>query len=85
MEELDWMNEHVDRLPKYNWMYKLGCFIVGKAKKKMTYKEIYMIIKNLNTSKDNEAVAKAYAFSQCLVIYKFLNNKLPEGIQNDRL
>ena len=80
MDELSWMDEKVEKLPKYNWIYKISCFFVGRPRKKMTYKEIYMIIKKLNEKNMTEEICKKYAFSQILAIYKFLHGKIPEGV-----
>lgn len=80
-KEFDWMNEHVKRLPKHNTFYKFACFITGRMKTGMTYKEIFLIVSRLNERKDDEHFGKRYAMNVVLRAYQFLNNKLPKGFE----
>lgn len=72
-ENFEWMNEHIDRVPKKNGLYKFACFFLGRRKTKLTYKEMYLILANINR-KAGEKGSKEFAFKKIIEIYKFLNN-----------
>ena len=47
-ENLKWMEEKIEKLPNNNWWYKLICFLLFRRKTKLTFKELYMILENVN-------------------------------------
>ena len=69
------MDEKIDRIYKNNWVYKIACFFIGH---KMSYKEMYLILENLNIKNLGQEESKKRSFEEILKIYQFLNNKLPE-------
>lgn len=76
---LDWMNEAIPNLERGNWMYSIICFLMGRRKKKLTYKEYMMLLYGLNRKKlgEDESIKKATIRS--LDIYKYHHNgNLPE-------
>ena len=77
MEELEWMNETIERLEKNNGIYKFACFLIGR---KLTYKEMFMLLENINRKKMGEEGSRKFALYQVIKIYKFQNKKLPDGI-----
>jgi len=79
-QNLEWMDEYVDSVPTGQKLYKFICFFLGRKKKKLTYKEIFLIISELNRTRMGLEEAKKYALTYILNTYKYLNNKLPEGM-----
>lgn len=77
---MEWMDETIDRLENGNWIYKMVCFFLGRRKKKMTYKEMYLLLFGLNKKDLGEEEAKKAALERILKIYKHSHNKLPNGI-----
>lgn len=77
MEELPWINEKIERLEKNNGLYKFACFFIGR---KLSYKEMYMLLQNINRKKLGDEDSKKFALYQIIEIYKFQNGKLPDGI-----
>ena len=57
---MEWLNEKVESLPNGNKLYKIICFLLGKRKKKMNYKEIYLIVQRLNEKRLGKE--KSYEF-----------------------
>lgn len=78
----EWLNETITEVKDSNWLYKFICFFLGKRKKKMSYKEMYLFIYGLNRSTLGEEKAKEMAMLRIIQIYKDLhNNKLPNGVK----
>lgn len=71
---MQWFDEYVPRIERGNWLYNLICTFLGKRKTKMTYKEIYAFIYELNKGKLGEADAKTAAIIRVVEIYKHLHN-----------
>ena len=85
INDVEWLNESVPYLNKYNWFYKLICFFMGRRKRKLTYWELYLISYGANRGKHiSEEEVKKYAMLKTLELYKFHhNNKLPKGVKYD--
>lgn len=75
---LDWMNEYIPRMPNGNWFYNFVCFVIGRRKKKLSYKEYMMITYELNKKSLGDREAKEMSIDKALEIYKWLNEKLPD-------
>lgn len=73
--EMMWLNEKIESLPKNNGLYKFVCTFLGK--KKLSYKQMYLLLFNLNKSKLGTDNAKKMAFSEILNVYKHNTNKYP--------
>lgn len=72
----DWMEESVERIEKNNSFYRFLCFLL---RRKMKYKELYMLLTAVNRKSMGDDKAKQWAFQKVLKTYKFLNNnKLPK-------
>ena len=81
---MDWFDELVPRIESGNWLYNFICFCVGKRKQKLSYKEIYMILVELNRNALGLEKAKKASIIRVLNIYKYLHDgKLPEGVENE--
>ena len=81
--DLSWMEEKVNSVEHANWLYNLCCFLLGKRKEKLSYRELFLIIYGLNKRKIGEEEAKKYAINQILKTYKYHNNKLPKDIEEN--
>lgn len=80
---LEWMNERIPRMRKGNWLYNLICFVCGRRKQKLTYKEYMMITYDLNKKKLGDREAKEASVNKALEIYMWLNKKLPDLGEKD--
>ena len=78
----EWLDEQIPYLKDGNWLYKFVGFCMGRRKKKLSYKEMYLLLYGLNRGKLGNGKAKEKAMNRILVIYKsHHNNKLPKGIR----
>jgi len=73
-----WMDEKIDSLPSANWLYKLCCFFLNCRKKKLSYKEFYLILRKLNEKQLGLEESSRFAFQRIIEIYKFQNGKMPD-------
>lgn len=82
--EIEWLNEYVKDVPNRKKMYKFLKIILFR-KNGLTYKELYMILCNLNERVVGIEKSRQHAMIEILSVYKYNNNKLPEGInlEND--
>lgn len=81
----EWLEERIPKLDKMNWLYQIICFLMGKRKNKLTYKDMYILLYGLNRNNfKEEKDSKNLAMARVLDIYKFLhNNNLPKGVKYD--
>ena len=49
-------------------------------KRKLTYKDLFLLLYGVNRNKMGDKEAKEFALYKIVEIYKSLNNKLPKGI-----
>ena len=73
----EWADEKLERLPRNNFMYFLFCLVTFRLRRKMTYKEMYMIIEEVNRKKLGEAKASRLAFQRIMDFYEFNNGHRP--------
>lgn len=73
---LSWMEEKVKKLPSNNFLYKIICLFTFK--KKLTYKELYAMIENINRKRLGDKESKKFALIRILATYKFNNNVFPK-------
>lgn len=77
-----WLDEKIPYLKDGDKLYRIVCFCLGKRKKKMSYKEMYLFLYGLNKGKLGEKPAKEKALFRILEIYKsHHDNNLPKGIE----
>jgi len=69
---MSWIDTPCQDVPLHKKWYKFICFITGRRKKKLTYKEIYIILCNINKKDGDEqkAVQRA-AIEQIINIYTY--------------
>jgi len=79
MMDLNWMNERLPSLERGSWIYNAVCFLIGRRKKKLTYKEYMMVLYGLNRDALGEHKARERAINKVLELYKYHHNgELPE-------
>ena len=86
MEEvysIEWINEKVEKIPHYNWFYKLICFLMGKKKKKFSYLDLFLVIYGIHRDKIGEKEAKEVSLNTAIKIYEFNNNRKPNIYKNN--
>ena len=78
-ENIEWMEETVNSVPSNEILFKIFKFIIGKRRKCVTYKDIYIFYTNTYNIKGTEpSLIKTKAMENVLAIYYYNNNKLPE-------
>ena len=80
---MEWFDEKIPYLKNGNWLYKAICLFLFVPRKKLSYKELYLILLNLNEKALGEKEAKKAALIKILDIYKDLHGKLPDGVNYD--
>lgn len=75
LTDLVWLNKTIEKMPRHNFLYKILCFFTFRRKRKFTYKEWYIILRNLNTSSQNDDNGSKFAFKQIVKIYEFNSEK----------
>lgn len=79
IDNIKWMEEIVIDVPSNRFLFKLLRFILGKRKKGITYKELYIFYSNTYNIKGTESSSiKTKAMENVLAIYYYNNKKLPE-------
>ena len=74
-----WMNESVASVPRNNWLYRLSCFFL--LRKRLRYSDLFLILLRLNEKRLGYEESRKRSFQEILRIYKYNNNKLPNGIE----
>jgi hypothetical protein len=74
---LEWTNERLKRLPKNNFMYFLFCLFTFRLRKRMTYKEMYLIISEVNRKILGQEKANKLAFQRIMDFYEYNNGYRP--------
>ena len=79
IDNIKWMEEIIIDVPSNRFLFKLLRFILGKRKKGITYKELYIFYSNTYNIKGTESSSiKTKAMENVLAIYYYNNKKLPE-------
>ena len=74
---LEWTNEQLKRLPKNNFMYFLFCLFTFRLRKRMTYKEMYLIISEVNRKILGQEKANKLAFQRIIDFYEYNHGYRP--------
>ena len=77
----DWLNEKIDRIPYCNWLYQLCCFLMFRWRRKLNYKEMFLLLYGLNRDKVGNQEAKKISLYKTIELYKANNNRLPKGVK----
>ena len=76
-----WFDEKIPYFPNGNFIYKIVCFCLGKRKEKLSYKELYLLLKQLNIKALGDKESGRKSMNKLIEIYKYFhNNKLPDGL-----
>ena len=79
----EWMNETVAKINGHKFFYNFVCFFMGRYRKKMTYKELFLLYYGLHRNSIGEIDSKKKALQTVLKIYKENNGYYPktDGLQ----
>jgi len=72
-----WADEPLKKLPKNNFMYFLFCLLTFRLRRKMTYKEMYLIIAEVNRKTLGKKAADKLAFQRIMDFYEYNNGHRP--------
>ena len=72
-----WADEPLKKIPKNNFMYFLFCLITFRPKKKMTYKEMFLVISEVNRKTLGKKKADELAFQRIIDFYEYNNGYRP--------
>ena len=72
-----WADEPLKKLPKNNFMYFLFCLLTFRLRRKMTYKEMYLIIAEVNRKTLGKEAADKLAFQRIMDFYEYNNGHRP--------
>lgn len=76
--DFTWTDEPLKKLPKNNFMYFLFCLFTFRPKKKMTYKEMYLIISEVNRKTLGQENANKLALQRIMDFYEYNNGYRPQ-------
>ena len=76
----EWLNEKVVKTPYYNWIYQIVCLLMFRWRRKLTYKDLFLLLYGVNRNKLGDKQAKEISLYKIIEIYQANNNKLPNGI-----
>ena len=78
----EWLNEKVVKTPYHNWIYQIVCFLMFRWRRKLTYKDLFLLLYGVNRNKVGDRQAKEISLYKVIEIYQANNNnKLPKGIK----
>lgn len=69
INSIKWMDEKIDSIPKNNGIYKFVCTLL--CKKKLSYKEMYLLLFNINRKNSSEENIKKLVMEELINIYKY--------------
>jgi hypothetical protein len=71
---MEWFDEKIEYIEGDKFLYKLVCFCLKGPKKRLSYKELYLLLYGLNKRKLGEENAKKKTMERILKIYKSHHN-----------
>lgn len=71
---MEWFEEKIEYIEGDKFLYKLVCFCLKGPKKRLSYKELYLLLYGINKHKLGEEKAKKKAMERILEIYKSHHN-----------
>lgn len=78
-KNIAWMDEIVIDVPTNKRLFNFIKFIVGRRKKGLTYKDVYIMYTHIYDFKENEfSDVKKKAMENIINIYYYNNKKYPE-------
>jgi hypothetical protein len=80
-KKIRWMDESVVDVPSNKILYRILCFFTGRRKRKLTYKELYVVYTHIYNFKKNDiSEVKRKSMETLLEIYKKNNGYYPENV-----
>ena len=77
---LSWLDEKVEAIEKHKVLYFFICLFLCRLRRKLKYKELYLIFYGIEKGKNGEEIAKKIALNRTLKVYMDNNNGLlPKG------
>ena len=76
-QNLEWTNERLLKLPRNNFIYFLFCLFTLRPRKKMTYKEMYLLISEINRKTLGQENSNKLAFKRIMDFYEYNNGNRP--------
>lgn len=67
---MEWFDEKIEYIEGDKFLYNLVCFCLKGPKKRLSYKELYLLLYGLNRRKLGEENAKKKAMERIIEIYK---------------
>lgn len=68
INDIEWMEEPIKKVPSNQLLYNFVCFCLGRRKKKISYKELYILYTHIYGDNEND---KKKALDILLEIYKY--------------
>lgn len=78
---MEWFSETVKDVPKKKWLYKTICFF---ARRKLSYKELYLIFLEINggnKAEESSKPIKEKCLNELVKVYQYNENKIPEEMK----
>lgn len=79
---MEWFEEKIEYIEGDKFLYKLVCFCLKGPKKRLSYKELYLLLYGLNKRKLGEENAKKKAMERIIEIYKSHHENNEPNINN---
>lgn len=79
---MEWFNEKIEYIKGDRFLYKLVCFCLKGPKKRLSYKELYLLLYGLNKRKIGHKNAKIKAVERIIEIYKSHHENNEPNIDN---
>lgn len=76
-ENLLWMNEKIPQIKGHSFFYGFLCFFLFRLRRKLTYKELFLLFYGLHRKTLGEENSKKKALKSVLKIYKENNGNYP--------
>lgn len=79
---MEWFDEKIEYIKGDRFLYKLVCFCLKGPKKRLSYKELYLLLYGLNKHKIGHKNAKIKAVERIIEIYKSHHENNEPNIDN---
>lgn len=79
---MEWFEEKIEYIEGDKFLYKLVCFCLKGPKKRLSYKELYLLLYGLNRRKLGNKKAKEMAIKRIVEIYKSHHDNNEPNIDN---
>lgn len=77
---LSWLDEKVEAIDKHKMLYFFIRLFLFRLRRKLNYKELYLIFYGMEKDRNGEEIAKKIALNRTLKVYMDNNNgQLPNG------